>query len=168
MPLPGLVNVGEKDLLLPAGIHGATPGEVAALLVDTDPRYQRRVELWTLYLQFRTLLRGLVAVQHEYLDGSFVTSRAAPKDTDASFWVEASHIEALGPAQRMAFMTLWDQRMSVFRCDAYLVTPCAAGHSAYADYEFWKNRTEVSWPAYKNRAREIVPGVTKGYIEVVG
>lgn len=165
--IPDLIDAGQKDLLLPVGIHQATLAEVEAALVQTQPTYQRRVELWGLFNQFLTLVKGYVPVDHVFLDGSFVTSRPAPKDTDVSIWVDAEGIDALTPAQQQAFGLLWSQRMSRFHCDAYLVTPCAPAHPAHKTYLHWKNATETSWPAYKNRAKLIVAGVTKGYIEVM-
>lgn len=165
--LPEFVDVGEKDALLPPGIHPATMLEIEERLVRTSPTYRRRVDLWESFKQFRTLVHGLLPVQHEYLDGSFVTSRPAPKDTDSSFWINATDIDALGEKEQRAFGLLWSQRMSRFACDAYLVTPCDSAHPRYADYQYWKQKTETSWPAYKNRAKLVVPGVTKGYIEVV-
>lgn len=165
--LPDLIDVGEKDSLLPAGIHPATLGDVQKRFVDGDPQYQRRVDLWNAYLQFRTMLAGLVPIRREYLDGSFVTSRAAPKDTDASFWIDAADLDGLTGPQQAAFNQLWAERMSRYHCDAYLITPCAPSHPLHATYLYWKTKTEESWPCYKNRAKVVVPGVVKGYVEVV-
>lgn len=165
--LPDFVDVGERDLLLPAGIHPATRLEIEDALVRTQPTYQRRVELWGHFNQFITLVAGFLPIDHLFLDGSFVTSRQAPKDIDSSLWIHADAIDNLSPSQSSAFALLWSQRMSHYLCDAYLVTPCDASHPRHAEYEYWKNRTQASWPAYKNRAKLIVPGVAKGYIEVV-
>lgn len=165
--LPELQDVGQKDWLLPAGIHQAAVDDVAARLVNTKPTYQRRVDLWAAYQAFRTMVAGFVTIEHEYLDGSFVTSRPAPKDTDASFWVSADELNGLSSARQAAFRQLWSERIPRYSCDAYLVTMCDPGHPAYAHYQLWKQKTEQSWPAYKNRAKVIVPGIVKGYVEVV-
>lgn len=167
MPIPNLVNVGQKDLLLPPGIHQATLAEIHAAFVDTSPKYRQRVEVWDRYMQFRSLLAGLVPIDHEYLDGSFVTSRAAPKDVDVSFWVQASAIDGMAPHQEAALAQLQSVAIPTFTCDMYLVTPCVAGDAMYGEFQYWKKRTEEAWRAYSNRAKLIVPGIEKGYIEVV-
>lgn len=167
MALPALADVGQRDLLLPSGIYQATLDEIREKFVETDPTYRQRVEVWSLYMRFRTLIRGLLPVQHEFLDGSFVTSRAAPKDTDVSFWINAADLDALSPEAEAAFEQLQTEALPNFKCDAYWVTPCDPGHVLHDEYLHWKRATEEGWPSYKSRQRLIVPGVTKGYIEVV-
>lgn len=165
--LPELIDVGQRDHLLPPGIHPASLEDVATRFVNTTPKYQRRVELWAKYLRFRTLVAGFVTIEHEFLDGSFVTSKGAPKDIDLSIWVQAAEIDALPEARQAAFEQVWAERLSHFSCDAYLVPVCDPGHPLHDEYVYWKSKTESSWPAYKNRAKVVVPGVVKGYVEVV-
>src|SRR4051812_16621271 len=105
--LPALTDVGQEDLLLPSGVHQGTLDEVKTLLVDGFPSSLQRIRLWESYVAFRTLIRALVPVDHEYLDGSFVTSRPAPKDVDLSIWVDAAAIDRLGPQDQVAFARLW-------------------------------------------------------------
>lgn len=165
--IPDFVDVAQSDRVLPVGIHQATLPEVEDRFVRTAPTSRRRADLWNWFVQFTTLVNGIVPIDQIFLDGSFVTSRVVPKDTDFSMWIQAAAINALAPSQRAAFDLLMSQRITHYHCDAYLVTPCAPADPEYAFYQYWKNRTEASWPAYKNRAKLIIPGVAKGYIEVV-
>lgn len=78
--------------ILPDGIYGASPGQVKERFVTAFPQSMTRPRLFDGWQALRHLVRTLLPVEHEYLDGSFVTSKANPRDIDVSFWVRGDDV----------------------------------------------------------------------------
>jgi hypothetical protein len=76
VPIPPL-NV---DGLLPPGIHDCTLGEAQAAFVNSNP--SRRSDLWQKLDNFLNWVRPMKLFRAIYVDGSFVTDKAAPGDID--------------------------------------------------------------------------------------
>jgi hypothetical protein len=154
------------DHLLPVGVHSATQDEVEEALVDKFPRSLTRRRVFNGWCAFRTQVRQLVQVDHEYIDGSFVTGRLNPKDVDVSLWIRADTMNALDTGRQSALSQLLKDAKALYHSDAYVVPHCSSGHSLYRVYQtqLW---TKQYWRMYKNVRGIVVPGAEKGYIEVV-
>jgi hypothetical protein len=127
-PLPGFVTYANvQHPVLPQGIHDADLVTIEADLVNAfAPNAQRRV-VFDGWVAFRNLLRTIVGVKAEYIDGSFVTEKPAPKDIDVSFWIDADDLLQLTPTQQTALNDLL-ARASSFHVDGYIVPECGPGH----------------------------------------
>jgi hypothetical protein len=77
MPIPPLDAFG----LLPAGIHHCTVAEIETRFSSSDSA-SRRAILFAGFRDYLNLVRGTGCFSIAYVDGSFVTSNAAPKDVD--------------------------------------------------------------------------------------
>jgi hypothetical protein len=166
MAIPDLV-AGAHEPLLPPGVHPATIAEVQESFVTAFPTSVTRPKVVSDWLAFRQLIESFLTIRHEYLDGSFVTGRLNPRDMDHSIWVDADEFVALPPDRASALKGLWFQRLSGFGCDAHIVPECGPRHPAYPVFVSERDLTEAAWPRYQTVMRQIVPGVEKGYLEVV-
>lgn len=153
--------------LLPPGTHKATVADTHARFVDGFGS-ARRQEVFAGWQAFRGLVRQVVPVQQEFVDGSFVTDKDEPKDVDVSFWIAADDLLTLPADAQQAFRLLFGDRdfQRSFNCDAYVVPVCPSGHTNYGDFQhmLW---TSEYWAACRDKTGAVVPGVTKGYIEVI-
>lgn len=166
MPLPPLEDTpGIRERILPAGTYSATVEEIRETFVSAFPASVRRPLIYQGWTQFRALVRRLVPVQSEFIDGSFVTDRLNPDDIDLSLWVRASDIDSLPPNDALALEAVMGRRFQ-FLCDAYLVPICDEGHRLYPHFTWIKEKTARYWAAYKDLNDEVIPGITKGYVEV--
>lgn len=164
--LPEFVETGLGDAILPDGIHPATVEAIEKRFVDEFPKSLTRARLFRGWLSFSVQVRALVRVEHEYIDGSFVTAAPNPKDVDASYWIPRRAVEGLEPRDQQAFGGLWERRLTSYHVDGYLVMRCPRSHRGRQEYEYWKHRTETAWPRYRKWNREFVDSPRKGYVEV--
>lgn len=141
--------------------------EIEETFVSAFPDGSPRREIFEGWLAFRNLVGKYVSVRSEFVDGSFVTSKPNPGDLDLSVWVDADELNGLSASDQLGLGKLWARRKSAFHCDAFIVPECAIGHPNYGDYQqmLW---TDGHWRSVRGPNREIVPGVTKGYLKVVG
>lgn len=171
LPLPQFIDVdGSDEPLLPPGIHEVTVQDIHDVLVASTGDRDKRMSIFTGWVTLRALIRGLLPIQHEYVDGSFVTSRQVPSDIDVSFWARADDINALGGHPRYMLDHLIKSRLTIkdqFKCDIYLVPECEVGHPNYIDFLHMKDWTERYWRSYQDPNRVVRPNVEKGYLKVV-
>jgi hypothetical protein len=165
--IPEFVGTGMGDPVLPTGIHKASVDEIRAAFVDADAFSQSttRRKIFGGWLAFRLAVKRLIPVEHEYLDGGFVTGKVNPKDVDLSMWIRRSDLEAADPNIRAGVTTLRRQRLS-FSCDAVFVFSCETSHAKYKEFEHFRDWTERAWPTYRMGTGELTTAVSKGYIEV--
>lgn len=140
--------------------------DVGTTFVDGFPGSMSRGDILRRWKQFSDLIRGTVDVEHEYLDGSFVTTRPNPADVDLSCWITADNLNAL-PLAKQRYMSRLLSQASAYRCDAYIVPVCSNGHPDYPSFVHMKNWTERYWRSYKKASGAVVDGVHKGYVEVM-
>ncbi|HEY4239173.1 MAG TPA: hypothetical protein VGM88_05130 [Kofleriaceae bacterium] len=84
MPIPDFTAAG----LLPPGIHPATRPEVAGRFGCQN---DRRVELWGKLEAFLDFAQTFNLFDATYLDGSFVTDKAAPGDVDVVLVIQKAN-----------------------------------------------------------------------------
>ncbi|MDX1965452.1 MAG: hypothetical protein SFX18_20065 [Pirellulales bacterium] len=88
-----------QDGYLPEGIHLATEGEVTFRFGTSTSRRRRLVLCLRRWIE----LARSISAQRFFVDGSFVTAKAEPKDVDAVVWlpddyaakIAAGSVEAL-------------------------------------------------------------------------
>jgi uncharacterized protein DUF6932 len=168
MPIPSLVDpAGLGEDLLPTGVHPATLSEVEDAFVAPFGLSVTRSRIASGWKTFRTVVGSLVTIQHEYIDGSFVSNRLNPDDIDLSLWIRAVDMDALSPDDSAALAWTMRKCLDVYKCDAYIVPVCRAEHGLYAEHLRMKATTELYWSTYKDLGDRVRPEVRKGYIEVV-
>lgn len=164
--LPAFVDVGQGDRLLPDGVHAATVEEMEEAFVGAFPGSLTRRQVFRRWTSFRELVRGVVSVEHEYIDGSFVTDRPNPADVDLSLWIDAEELNGLPLSKERYFERLLSQGKA-YKCHPFVVPMCSHGHADYGQFVYMKGWTERYWRSYKKANGTVVPGVAKGYVEVI-
>jgi hypothetical protein len=144
--LPAFVTHAEVPFpVLPSGIHDANDAQVKEAFVEAFADNGRRRQVYEGWNSFRSILRSIVDVEEEYVDGSFVTGKPRPKDIDVSYWIDADELNALAPIKQVALNGLM-QGGKAFFVDAYIVPVCPPGHQSESvfqemqwTHEFWSN-----------------------------
>lgn len=163
---PSLLDVGQDDRLLPAGIHELTAEEVKQLLVDPFPHSETRADIYVRWLAFRSRLADLVSIDQEFVDGSFVTSRQNPRDIDVSYWVDATELDSLSAIQWDSLRQHVNSAKGSFLVHAFVLPRCGESHPAWPQFDHMRKWTRKYWKAYSDSGKNVIPGVSKGYIKV--
>jgi hypothetical protein len=155
--------------VLPPGIHSASVAEIRAVFVDGIQSSVRdeRFECWQAW---RAAVGAIINVEREFVDGSFVTSRANPNDLDLAVWVDAEEYFSLSAGKRKAMLRLtgeetWDS----MRIDAYIVPVCNEDSQYYEKYSRTRRQAEEAFETARDEKCNLIPRdiLTKGYVEVV-
>lgn len=165
--IPRFEDKGQPDRLMPKGVHEATESEVYECLVAPFPGSSTRAEIFARWSAFRVKVREFVDVSEEFMDGSFVTTRENPADVDLSFWIKAENVDVLSPQRFDALLRLGAQGKPSFMCDAYFVFECGQDHPAWSHFNHVRTWTRDYWRKYSDPDKQVVPGVTKGYLRIV-
>lgn len=167
--IPSFVTYPDVQFaVLPPGIHDASVADIEGRFVTSLSPNPRRLAVYTGWRQFRDVLRSLLPIASEYIDGSFITGKPHPKDVDVSFWVAADDLNALSSTAMNGLNALWASGSS-YHVDAYIVPECPPGHPQHGDFKhmLW---TEDYWSRTRDLAGLPHPahGPRKGYVRVVG
>jgi uncharacterized protein DUF6932 len=146
---------------LPAGRHVASVAEIEAALVDGFPRSRGRRPLFESWLGVREGIRRIVAVETEWIDGSYVTKKEEPADLDLVTHIEGDALDALDSAGRAMLAGLVANKLSqlLHGCDSYICPVYPAGHPQHALYQ----QAFQYWDKWFGQDRN---GHPKGYVEV--
>jgi hypothetical protein len=162
------------DKMLPAGIHQASLDEVEELFVEQAPFRDERREIWSAFQLYVGMLRKLVPSATIWVDGGFVTHKTwAPADMDLAVLLDGSHVSALTPEQLQRLtqlMTLQGVRVTSPLTAAARLQPMGGLIDAFVleasdphGRQFW----ESTWSRVYDQNKVLVPGKSKGFVEVV-
>jgi hypothetical protein len=162
------------DKMLPAGIHPATLDEVEELFVDKAPFSDERREIWAALRLYITMLRKLVPSATIWMDGGFVTHKTwAPADIDLAVLLDGSHMSSFTPEQLQKLaqlMTLQGVRVTAPLAATPRLQPMGGLIDAFvleasdpAARQLW----ESTWSRVYDQNKVLVPGRSKGFVEVV-
>ena len=165
---PSFVDLSDVQFpVLPHGIYEGTIDDVLAMFVSSFSPNDQRQKVFDGWSTFRTLIRSLVQVDEEYIDGSFVTKKPSPKDLDVSFWISADNLNSMDPIYQRFLENLMQSSKS-YNVDAYIVPHCPPGHpqEAIFQYMLW---TKDNWTRCRDKKGNLHPqsGPKKGYVRVV-
>lgn len=151
----------ESNGLLPPGIHRCTGGEIKATFVDKFPGSTTRPKLIDGWRLHRRALAEISSPRHQWVDGSFVTSKQDPADIDVASFLDGLAVDALEPHmfQLLRVLTGGNYTRQAWGCDSYLVTIYPSGHVHHDLYR----RTRDYWKNWFGRTRD---GRQKGFLEV--
>jgi hypothetical protein len=146
---------------LPAGRHAATVDEVEAALVNAFPTSTRRRPLFESWKAVREAIRRVVAVETEWLDGSYVTRKLDPDDIDMVTHIDGGALDALDPADKALLRGLVSDKASqhLHGCDSYWCAVYPPTHPQHAVYR----QAFDYWDKWFGQDRN---GQPKGYVEV--
>lgn len=151
----------DEDGLLPPGRHEARVEDVEDVLVRPFTESLTRERLFDLWKGHRAEVGRLVALEEEWLNGSFVTSKVDPADTDVVAFLAAENVDDLNPADRQRLAEVVDNGRSKarWRCDLYVVVKMPERHPKYAQYRAARDYWDRWWGHTRG-------GDPKGYPEV--
>jgi hypothetical protein len=117
------------DGLLPAGIHVLTVEEVEELFVHGCGDEVARSKIFRRWVLHTNVLRSVVPISHQWIDGSFVTDKQVPGDIDVVSFVSGSDYDALtsGPRDFMKELVSGGETRKTWGVDSYMVATYAPG-----------------------------------------
>lgn len=162
LPVPAFEPSGN----LPPGRHNAAPVDVHAALVATFPSSVRRPGIFAWWERHLAALRWLIAVNRQWIGGSFVSVKPEPDDIDVCTFMDGPQADALPSEQQdiIRFMTAGKVTQGFWHCDSYPVLEYPPGHPNHAAYvaavAYWHNWWGQSRPDPSGAQ------VARGYLEV--
>jgi hypothetical protein len=161
------------DGRLPPGRHSADLDAIEALFVTQAPHRDKRQTVFEAFKIHFLLVRQLFARGTLWVDGGFCTHKPeAPKDIDMLMIVDPSDAANLGPGDMERLLQLLTlQQVQVGRPAS--VTPRVQPMGGLIDC-FFALTTDTDtlkifdqlWSSVKSADGTIVPGASKGYLEV--
>jgi hypothetical protein len=149
---------------LPIGRHVVTPQEFQEHFVAAFPESKTRGRLFRRWERHLEALTSVIAVEAQWIDGSFVTSKLDPSDIDMVSVLDGPTFDALPAGLRSMVEGLLAGKATkaVWGLDSFAVlrypdgSPFKAAADAAADewHQFWQG----------DRGHD---GSVKGYLEVI-
>ena len=150
------------DGALPPGRHLSDVDGVRTRLVEPFPASSTRRSLYDAWRVRRQTLFGIVQVEMEWVNGSFVTAKHAPNDIDVTTFITDDNMAAVSVDQRQA---VWDLTAGPapqqVGCHSFLVIVFPDNHPYRVAYL----QQRGYWDDWWSRRRT---GQEKGYIDVRG
>lgn len=135
--VPGFDNRG----LLPEGVHEVRESDIGAQLADTAARQQ----LFSGFVQLRRDAEALGLAGTQWVDGSFVTSKAELGDLDVVTFCDYDLLNRLGPSiQAFYGQALSAKQASIptYGCDTYALPACGDAHPYFPVFDkmrrYWR------------------------------
>ncbi|MFF1453071.1 DUF6932 family protein [Streptomyces sp. NPDC058274] len=161
------------DGRLPAGRHPATLDEMHDLFVAGAPHREARQFIFEAFKIHYSLVRQLFSRGTLWVDGGFCTHKPeAPKDIDMVIIVDPSEVQAFNSEKEerlLQLLTLQGVQVAQPGATTPRVQPmgglidCFFALSTDVDaLKMW----DLTWSGVKGTDGKIVPGLTKGYLEV--
>lgn len=125
---------GRKEYppLLPIGMHLMTVGQLRSLCVNRFPLSTTRDKIMSGLEAVIEALRKQGVVGEVWVDGSFVTEKINPKDSDILLHVEGNFYDNATPEQRAVVDWVNDEDLETpYDCDSYVYFDYPAGHPWY-------------------------------------
>lgn len=148
---------------MPPGEHDATADEVEARLVVPFSTSLTREAVYRGWRQRRVEIANLIAIESEWVDGSFVTAKRDPSDVDVVTFVDGAAFDSLPENAKALLGQLFDTKLSklAFRCDGYLVPTRPAAHPGHRRVDGLRDYWRDTWTRHRQ-------GGQKGFLNVRG
>ena len=151
--------------LLPVGCHRTALDEIERVFVRDAPFPAARGELWTTFKRYVDEVWSLMPSTRLWINGGFVTHKtwAAPHDIDVCLVVKGTEFDAVPDAVLRPLLT---ESLP----DGQRVQPMAGAVDAFAAQRGNPDDQQVfrtEWSRVRGPDRLEVPGVSKGYLEVL-
>jgi hypothetical protein len=147
--------------VLPPGRYPASPDEIEQRFVLTFPTSLTRKVIFDGWRRRHEELLDLVAVEQEWVDGSFVTAKRDAGDIDVAVFINGDDVNGLSLAdrKRVAELTYGLIPKLRFGCHSFLVLVWPEGHPGHDAYLRSSGYWDRKWSDDK-----IAP--EKGYLDV--
>jgi hypothetical protein len=156
--------------LLPDGIHPCDEGLFCDALVDPFPGDPTRAAIKDGFFKLREKAVGHGISATQWVDGSFVEKRAAPKDVDVVTFADGELVNGL-PDEAKSFISDIlagrERAKPVYRTHSFFVAAVADTHPAYRAFHLnclrirkWFGHTR----ALPNPIGGEIPGLSKGIL----
>lgn len=128
----------EYPPLLPVGFHPMTLGEVRQLCVTRFPLSKTRDKIMHgLEVVIKTLRQeGIVA--DVWVDGSFLTEKIDPEDSDIVVRIENDVYVKGNPQQKSVIAWINNNLKASLLCDSYVHVEYPQGHALYSEGEWMR------------------------------
>jgi hypothetical protein len=148
---------------MPNGVHETTAREVEQRLVQAFPASMTRRELHSGWRDRREEIADLIAIESEWVDGSFVSSKRDPGDVDVVTFVDGTVYDNLptGETKRLDELFLRVRTKLRLGCDGFVVPVRQPGHLLRPVYEAQLLYWHRTW-SHDRDGRE------KGFLDVKG
>ncbi|WP_310601463.1 DUF6932 family protein [Desulfobulbus sp.] len=100
----------DPEPLFPPGIIDTTIEHIEEMCVANFPGNKMRAYIFQRFLGYIEALRGVNAMFHVWVDGSFVTTKQEPGDIDLFIWFNADAIDSLADKDKRVLHTLLRDR----------------------------------------------------------
>ncbi len=155
------IQLPEGQDTLPPGRHKATADEIRAAFVEAFPSSARRGPLFDQWMIMCEAIERIVAIEAQWINGSYVTRKEEPGDIDFVSHVDGEAVEQLDPVDDALLKGLVAGEISkaLHACDSFVIFIYPAGHPARGAYE----GARKYWDTWFGRDRA---GNPKGYVEL--
>jgi hypothetical protein len=128
----------EYPPLLSVGFHEMTVKEVRTLCVDRFPLSKKRDDIMTKLESVIDTLRKEKVEADVWVDGSFLTEKIDPEDSDILLHVQGDFYDNAAPEQRKAIDWVNSNLKATHLCDSYVHFEYPKGHVWHATGEWMK------------------------------
>jgi hypothetical protein len=157
-----MLRFNSNGLLVPDHNIKSNVNELEDIFVKSI-KTNKRIELFSNYINYSNSLKELCNDVNliQWIDGSFVTQKAEPKDVDLVTFIDFEIDKELGDK---LINYKYPASKNLFRVDAYLVRLYPKGHKYYSIYEsdraYWMDHFN------KTRRNRIGNKLPKGFLEI--
>lgn len=158
-----MIPAWREDGELPSGIHRADIGEVDLVLVKPFPESNTRRPRYREWRKRRSSIAKWLALQAEWIGGSFASSKVDPSDMDLVTFVDGATYDQLAPMVRaeVARHVAGATFDPTYGCDGHLISVRPAGHPLYELFLETRETYAELWGHTRD-------GRDRGFIEVGG
>lgn len=130
--------MADSPPLLPAGFHKMTLDELKKLCVDGFSSSGTRAEIFGGLCKVIEILQNADIKGELWTDGSFLTEKVDPRDTDVLLVISGEEYDAMRGAKRdiIKWFNEGDLKTDHF-CDSYVLFEFPVGHPRRTDYEWF-------------------------------
>jgi hypothetical protein len=157
--------------LLPEGVHPCDEKRFSQLLVDPFPADPTRGLIRDGFFELRSRAKSHGVAGVQWVDGSYTTTKRAPRDVDVVTFSRADQLGALSDdAKDFVREVLASGQVSqAYRTHSYVVAAYEPAHPAFPAFDAWRRY----WREFFGRTRSLpnpqggeLPGVGKGILSM--
>ena len=119
--------------LLPHGLYPMDLGQLRNLCVDKFPGSATRNEIMTNLEEVIAKVQSVSLQTDVWVDGSFLTNKVDPEDSDIVVRVEGMYLRTTTTEQRIVLDWISGNLKASLLCDSYVHSYYPAGHANYND-----------------------------------
>ena len=151
--------------LLPPGLHVVTEQQFRDVFVTPFPAASSRHRLFLRWERHKAAISSIIPIEKQWIDGSFVTDRANPRDIDVVNFISADDIDKLTVGQQALLenLVVGHNTRDVWGIDSFLVPVVSDGDPRHP----LTRKQESYWQDLFSRVRDD-DSIRKGFLEVAG